>query len=101
MGLSFPSPVVGKTSQIVHTISLTSLPLSKIISNMANKKNPNAVALGTLGGKARAAKLSKAKRSEIATKAAKARSAKLSAADRKRIAMLAVQARERKRKENA
>ena len=43
----------------------------------AKEKNPAAVALGTLGGakggKARAAKLSKAQRSEIARKAAQAR----------------------------
>jgi hypothetical protein len=42
-----------------------------------SKKNPHAVALGRLGGlkggKARAEKLSKKKRSEIAKKAAKAR----------------------------
>ena len=42
-----------------------------------NTKNPNAVALGRLGGlkggKARAAKLSKKRRSEIAQKAAKTR----------------------------
>lgn len=67
---------------------------------MANKKNPHAVALGSLGGKARASKLTATERSEIAKKAAKARNAKLSAAQRKRIAKLAVQARERRRKEN-
>jgi hypothetical protein len=43
----------------------------------ANGKNPNAVALGRLGGlkggKARAKKLTKEQRSEIAKKAAKAR----------------------------
>ena len=67
---------------------------------MATKKNPNAVALGKLGGQARAESLPKAERSAIAKKAAAARNAKLSAAERKRIAKLAVQARERKRKQN-
>jgi len=36
-------------------------------------KNPAAVALGSMGGRARAASLSKKKRSEIAKKAAQAR----------------------------
>jgi hypothetical protein len=67
---------------------------------MAKKKNPNAVALGKLGGDARASNLSQAERSAIAKKGAAARSAKLSAAERKRIARLAVQSRERKRKLN-
>jgi hypothetical protein len=38
-----------------------------------SKKNPAAVALGGLGGRARAARLSAIKRSEIARKAAQAR----------------------------
>lgn len=67
---------------------------------MAAKKNPNAVALGKLGGKARAASLSDAQRSAIASKAGKARSAKLTPAERRRIALLAVEARERKRKQS-
>ena len=65
---------------------------------MAAKKNPNAVALGKLGGVARASSLSKAERSAIAKKAAAARNAKLSAAERSQIAKLAVKAREQKRK---
>lgn len=65
---------------------------------MSTQKNPNAVALGKLGGIARASSLSKAERSAIAKKAAAARNASLSAADRTRIAKLAVKARERKRK---
>lgn len=65
---------------------------------MGTKKNPNAVALGKLGGIARASSLSKAERSAIAKKAAAARNATLSPAERSRIAKLAVQARERKRK---
>ena len=65
---------------------------------MGTKKNPNAVALGKLGGIARASSLSKAKRSAIAKKAAAARNANLSPAERSRIAKLAVKARERKRK---
>jgi hypothetical protein len=67
---------------------------------MAIKKNPNAVALGSLGGKARAATLSDVERSAIASKAAKARSQNLSAAERSRIATLAVKAREQKRKQS-
>jgi hypothetical protein len=65
---------------------------------MGIKKNPNAVALGRLGGFARASSLTKAERSAIAKKAAAARNAKLSAAERIQIAMLAVKAREQKRK---
>jgi hypothetical protein len=72
--------------------------LSEIIQDMGAKKNPNAVALGKLGGDARASSLTKAERSAIAKKAAAARNRKLSAAERRRIAMLAVKARERKRK---
>jgi hypothetical protein len=63
-----------------------------------NKKNQNAVALGKLGGVARASSLTKAERSAIAKKAAAARNAKLSAAERSKIATLAVKARERRRK---
>jgi hypothetical protein len=69
-----------------------------MIDSMRAKKNPNAVALGKLGGMARAASLSAKERSEAASIAGKARSEKLSAAERSRIATLAVQARERKRK---
>jgi hypothetical protein len=66
---------------------------------MARKKNPNAVALGKLGGKARAEKLSPERRSEIARKAGNARTSRLSAMERSQIAKLAVDARERKRKQ--
>ncbi len=61
-------------------------------------KNPNAQALGSLGGRARAENLSEAKLAEIASKGGNARAAKLSAAERRRIAKLAVAARENKRK---
>ena len=64
---------------------------------MSENRNPHAVALGKLGGKARAAKLSQAERSAIASKAGKARSSRLSKAERVRIAELAVKAREEKR----
>jgi len=67
---------------------------------MGTKKNPNAVALGKLGGIARAQSLSEKKRSAIAKKGAAARNARLSAAERRRIAKLAVKARERKRKQS-
>jgi len=69
-----------------------------IILGMGHKKNPNAQALGSLGGKARAANLSDAEIAKIASKGGKARADKLSAAERSRIAKLAVAARERKRK---
>jgi hypothetical protein len=68
---------------------------------MAQKKNPNAVALGKLGGKARAKKLSSEQRAEIARNAGLARNVKLSAAKRSEIAKLAVEARERKRKQRS
>jgi hypothetical protein len=66
---------------------------------MGHKKNPNAQALGSLGGRARAKNLSDLEVTKIASKGGKARAAKLSAAERKRIAKLAVAARERRRKE--
>jgi hypothetical protein len=65
---------------------------------MGNRKNPNAQALGSLGGKARADSLSGAELAKIASKGGKARAAKLSDAELSRIAKLAVAARERKRK---
>jgi hypothetical protein len=65
---------------------------------MGKKKNPNAQALGSLGGKARAENLSPAEITKIASKGGKARAAKLSAAELSRIAKLAVASRERKRK---
>jgi len=65
---------------------------------MGKKPNPNAQALGSLGGKARAESLSSADIAKIASKGGKARAAKLSAAELSRIAKLAVAARERKRK---
>ena len=65
---------------------------------MGSKKNPNAQALGSLGGKARAESLSAAEITNIAKKGGKARAAKLTAAERSRIAKLAVAARERKRR---
>jgi len=61
-------------------------------------KNPNAQALGSLGGKARAKNLSGAEITEIASKGGNARAERLSAAERSRIAKLAVAAREKKRK---
>jgi hypothetical protein len=64
---------------------------------MAEKHNPHAVALGKLGGKARAEKLSESERKAIASKAGSARSSKLTKAERVRIAKLAVKAREEKR----
>jgi len=80
------------------TFPLTCLTLSKTIVGMGHKKNPNAQALGRLGGKARAHSLSDAEIAKIASKGGKARAAKLTAAERRRIAKLAVAARERKRR---
>jgi len=68
------------------------------MKRMTHKKNLNAQALGSLGGKARAQSLPDSEVSKIASKGGKARAAKLSAAERSRIAKLAVAARERKRK---
>jgi hypothetical protein len=63
------------------------------------KKNPAAVALGRLGGKASAASRSPQERSEGARKAGLARSKKLTAGERRRIAMLGVEARRENRKQ--
>lgn len=69
-----------------------------IIYMRKKKKNPNAQALGSLGGKARAKSLSDAELTKIASEGGKARAARLKPAERKRIAKLAVAARERKRR---
>jgi hypothetical protein len=92
------SSVSADVLAILSISPLTSIVASRMIESMKAKKNPNAVALGRLGGQARAASLSEAERKTSASKAGKARSEKLSAAERSRIAKLAVQARERKRK---
>ncbi len=57
------------------------------------KKNPAAVALGKLGGKARAESLTAEERTAIASKAAIQRAKSLTRAERRRIAMLGVKAR--------
>jgi hypothetical protein len=59
----------------------------------AKKKNPNAVALGSKGGKARANKLSAAERSAIAKKGGKARLKSTSDKERAEIARKAAQTR--------
>jgi hypothetical protein len=63
---------------------------------MGKRINPHAQALGSLGGKARAKRLSETQITNIASKGGQARAKKLSAAERSRIAKLAVAARERK-----
>jgi dihydrodipicolinate synthase/N-acetylneuraminate lyase len=68
-----------------------------IIITMGQKKNPHAQALGRLGGKARAERLSDSEIAKIASKGGKARAEKLTAAERKQIAQMAVAARARKR----
>jgi hypothetical protein len=65
---------------------------------MSSKKNPHAQALGSLGGKARAERLSDAEKSKIASKGGKARAMSLSSEKRREIALKAVAARESKRK---
>jgi len=63
------------------------------------RKNPAAVALGKLGGRAWAESHSAEERSEAARKAGLARSKKLSAKERRRIAMLGVKARQSKKRQ--
>jgi len=91
--------VAGETKAVTCRFPLDLLSVKQDNSHMASKKNLNAQALGSLGGKARAEKLSEAKVAEIASKGGKARAAKLSAAERSQIAKRAVAARERKRRE--
>jgi hypothetical protein len=91
-------PLLSEVLAIFSISPLTSNVASRMIIRMKAKKNPNAVALGRLGGKARAASLSEVERKASASRAGKARSEKLPASERSRIAKLAVQARERKRK---
>ena len=61
-------------------------------------KNPHAVALGKLGGRARLQNTTSEQRKEWAGLGGKARAENLSATERRRIAKLAVAARERKRR---
>ncbi len=67
---------------------------------MAKKKNEAAVALGALGGKARAKKLTDEERSESARKAVKARWGKKTAEERseyaRKISKAAAKARKKK-----
>jgi integrase len=65
---------------------------------MGKKKNPNAQALGSPGGKARAKKLSDSELARIASQGGKSRAKKLSPAKCREIADKAVAARERERK---
>jgi hypothetical protein len=77
------------------------LVVTQDFEGMAAKKNPNAQALGRLGGRARAEKLPKSVLARIASKGGKARAAKLSAQERTRIAKLAAAARKEKGGERA
>jgi len=90
--------MVGEKTAVGCIFLLTCLTLSTILLSMGQKKNLNAQALGSLGGKARAQRLSEAEVAKIASKGGKARATKLSAAELSRIAKLAVAARERQRK---
>jgi hypothetical protein len=67
-------------------------------TGMPRKKPLTAAELQSMGGKARAAALSKAERVEIARKGARARAEGLNAAKRSQIAKKAVAAREAKRR---
>ena len=98
MGIASPYGMARKEKAVGVSFSLDVLNAKQDTSRMAQKKNPNAQALGSLGGKARAENLSDAEVTKIASKGGKARAAKLSAAERSRIAKRAVAARERKRK---
>jgi len=97
MGIIPLSGMAGEEKAVRGHFSLDLLS-AKHDTRMAQKKNLNAQALGSLGGKARAQNLSDAEVTKIASKGGKARAAKLSAAERSRIAKRAVAARERKRK---
>jgi hypothetical protein len=66
-------------------------------ADMRSQKNPHAQALGSLGGSARANKLSSAQMKKIASEGGKARARKLSSAQLSEIAKKAVAARERKK----
>lgn len=98
VGIAVVGGMVGEKTAVGCIFLLTCLTLSTIILRMGQKKNPNAQALGSLGGKARAQRLSEAEVAKIASKGGKARATKLSAAELSRIAKLAVAARERQRK---
>jgi hypothetical protein len=98
MGITSPIGMAGKEKTLSFYFSLDLLSTKHDNLRMAHKKNPNAQALGSLGGKARARNLSNAEVTKIASKGGKARAAKLSAAELSRIAKRAVAARERKRK---
>ncbi len=57
------------------------------------KKNPNAAALGSLGGKARVKSMGKKELSRAMTKVAKARMGSMTETERKRVASQAAKAR--------
>lgn len=98
MGITPTGGVAGEKKALDGNFSLYTLTAKQDNADMALKKNPHAQALGKLGGKARAERLSDAEITKIARKGGKARAAKLTAAERSRIAKLAVAARERKRR---
>jgi hypothetical protein len=100
MGITTACGLAREKTAIGALILLTCLAIRKTMVRMGKKKNPNAQALGRLGGKARAKNLSDAEITKIASKGGTARAAKLSAAERSRIAKLAAAARESKRKES-
>lgn len=98
MGVAPAIGMAGEKATLADIFLLTCIALSTMITGMPKKPNPNAQALGSLGGRARAENLSDAEIAKIASQGGKARAAKLSATELSRIAKRAVAARERKRK---
>jgi len=94
------SRVIEKNAASLH-FSLDKLDDKSDNTGVGREKNPHAVALGSLGGRARAKSLSPEERAEIAGQGGKARFAKMSAEERSRYAKRLVAARERKRKGEA
>jgi hypothetical protein len=98
MGITPVNGMAGEEATVIPHFPLDVLTAKYDNPCMRQKKNPNAQALGSLGGKARAENLSRAEVAKIASKGGKARAAKLSDTELSRIAKLAVAARERKRR---
>jgi len=83
---------------VMHYLACKKARRGQVRDRMGTKKPMTAAEMQSLGGKARAKKLSPERRSEIASEAAKKRAERLSPARRRQIALDAVRARDRKRK---
>jgi hypothetical protein len=92
------SRVIEKNAASLH-FSLDKLDDKSDNTCVGRDKNPHAVALGSLGGRARAKNLSAEEKASIASQGGKARFAKMTAEERSRYAKRLVAARERKRRE--